>query len=120
MDWGIVTKTDHNRLLSNLVPDILPIIFYLRSFQTAFNINIGFTCKPQVTFNNIGSKYDELRRALLTVKCLLPALASLRNACRLGSHSLGKHYPQKYARYESFHNGNRPRQQSLITGVHGT
>lgn len=66
-------------------------------------------------FQNFRSKYDELESALLTVKCLLPALASLWNACRQGPHSLGKHYPLFYARLESFLNGNRPRQQSLIT-----
>lgn len=68
-----------------------------------------------IVYTIFRSKYDELESALLTVECLLPALASLWNASRQGPHSLGKHYPLFYARLESFLHGNRPRQQSLIT-----
>lgn len=68
-----------------------------------------------IVYTIFRSKYDELESALLTVECLMPALASLWNASRQGPHSLGKHYPLFYARLESFLHGNRPRQQSLIT-----
>ena len=80
-----------------------------------WHLTRGWSPGVVIRCHNFRSKYDELERALLTVKCLLPALASLRNACRQGPHSLGKHYPLFYARLESFLTGNRPRQQSLVT-----
>lgn len=92
-----------------LVVGTLYLLYIFLTFDT------GILDAGQLRWHYFRSKYDELERALLTVKCLMPALASLWNACRQGPHSLGKHYPLFYARFESFHNGNRLRQQSLIT-----
>lgn len=88
---------------------------FTRTARYILTSDTGLVTGVVIRCHNFRSKYDELERALLTVKCLLPALASLRNACRHGPHSLGKHYPLFYARLESFLTGNRPRQQSLVT-----
>lgn len=63
----------------------------------------------------LGQSTMNLHYIVLTVKCLVRALAFLWNACRQGPQSVGKHYPMFCARLESFLTGNLPRQQSLIT-----